>query len=369
MSQINQITFMEKDGKMRLKSTISQMLIFGMLYVILWGCTTQANPNNENAAVKTAGIPGTPVDAVVLTSSEVSESIDINATLVANQEVEIVSEMTRKVVSVPVREGSKVKKGTLLFKLDNADLQAQLEKFRQQEKLAILNEQRLKDLLAHDAVAQQDYDEVSTQLKVLQAQIQELLVAIDKTNITAPFDGQIGMINIHPGSIVSTNTILTDIEDNRLIKIEFSVPEKYATLISVGSEITFTTAATGKSYKAKIAAVSGRLNENTRSLLVRAIAPNVKGDLFPGQSARVSLNFNSSPDALSVSASALIPSSAGYTVFVAKGGIAQAVPVQIGQRNSSTIQIVSGLKKGDTVITSNLLRLGPGTPVSLASIK
>ncbi|HYF68718.1 MAG TPA: efflux RND transporter periplasmic adaptor subunit [Ohtaekwangia sp.] len=360
---------MKNDHLVKLRSTVWEVLTIGLLFVGLWACTTQAGPKSEKEGEPTVSIPGTPVDAVVLKPSEVSEAIDINATLVANQEVQIVSEMTRKIVSVPVREGSTVKKGTLLFKLDNADLQAQLEKFRQQEKLTVLNEQRLKDLLAHDAVAQQDYDDASTQLKVLQAQIQELLVAIDKTNITAPFDGQIGMINVHPGSIVSTNTILTNIEDNRLIKVEFSVPEKYAALVSTGTEIIFTTAATNKTYKAKIAAVGGRLNENTRSLLVRAITPNVDGDLFPGQSARVSLKFNSSSDALSVSANALMASSTGYTLFVAHDGIARAVPVQIGQRNASSVQIVSGLQKGDTVITSNLLRLAPGTPISFASIK
>ena len=357
--------------EIKLRPTVGLWITFGLLNIVMWGCTIKAGDIDESVRENpVAAVPGTPVDAVILTSSESKEVLDINATLVANQEVDIVSEMTRKIVNVHVREGSKVKKGTLLFRLDDADLQAQLEKLKQQEKLALLNEQRLKDLLSHDAIAQQDYDEVSTNLSVLQAQLQELRVAIDKTRITAPFDGQIGMINVHPGSIVSTNTVLTDIEDNRIIKIEFSVPERFAGLISVGSEITFTTtAATDKKYKAKISAVSARLNENTRSLLVRASTQNVNGELFPGQSARVTLAFNSSPNALSVSANALIPSSAGYTVFVARKGVAQAVPVEIGQRNSSTIQILSGLQKGDTVITSNLLRLGHGAPVAFASLK
>jgi membrane fusion protein, multidrug efflux system len=359
------------NNQIKLPRTLWQLPVFGFLAIAALGCTIKAGElDNPATEQKPAAVIGTPVDAVVLQSSELKEVIDVNATLVANQEVEIVSETTRKILDVHVREGSKVKKGALLFNLDDADLRAQLEKLRQQEKLALLNETRLKDLLAHDAVAQQDYDEASTQLSVLQAQLQELRVAIEKTKIRAPFDGQIGMINVHPGSIVSTNTTLTDIEDNRVIKIEFSVPEKFASLIKVGSEITFTTtSATDKLHAAKISAVSARLNENTRSLLVRASAPNPNGTLFPGQSARVTLSFNNSPDALSVSANALIPSPAGYTVFVARKGVAQPVPVEIGQRNSSTIQIVSGLHKGDTVITSNLLRLGPGAPVSFASVK
>lgn len=362
---------MKKDYQNMLRSTVWQVLIFGVVYIVVWACTTQAgpieDPANKPATVTT--LPGTPVDAVVLTPSEISEVIDVNATLVANQDVDIVSEMTRKILKVKVREGSKVKSGALLFELDDADLQAQLGKLRQQEKLASLNEQRLKDLLAHDAVAQQDYDEASTNLEVLRAQIQELLVAIDKTHINAPFDGQIGMINVHQGSIVSPNTVLTNIEDNLIIKLEFAVPEKYASLIAVGNDVSFTTAATGKKYIAKISAISAKLNSNTRSLTVRALLRNPNGELYPGQSARVTLKFNSSSEALTVSANALIPSSAGYTVFVARNGVAQAVPVSIGQRNSATIQILEGLHKGDTVITSNLLRLGHGTPISLASVK
>jgi membrane fusion protein (multidrug efflux system) len=135
---------------------------------------------------------------VVVQPVQISEELEVTGTLVANQQVAIVSELTRKIVRVNVKEGSKVKEGTLLFQLDDADLQAQLERYRQQEKLALLNEERLKDLIAHEAIAQQDYDQASTNLKVLQAQVRELQVTIEKTRITAPFNGQIGIINVHP---------------------------------------------------------------------------------------------------------------------------------------------------------------------------
>jgi membrane fusion protein (multidrug efflux system) len=227
----------------------------------------------------------------------------------------------------------------------------------------------LKGLLDHDAVTQQDYDEASTNLRVLQAQIKEVLVSIDKTRIRAPFDGQIGMINIHPGAIVSTNTILANIEDNRFIKTEFSVPEKYASLISTGSLYSFTTTATDKTYKAHVSALSAKLSENTRSLVVRGITPNPTGELIPGQSARVTLAFTSPTKTVTVSANALIPSPAGYTLFVSRNGEAHLTPVEIGERNSGTVQILSGVADGDTVVTSNILRLGQGTPISFASIK
>jgi membrane fusion protein, multidrug efflux system len=356
--------------KTRFNLGVRHLLHFALLSIIVAACVSKADDLSSSDKTIPASTPvGTPVDAIVLQPGEIHESVDVTGTLVANQQVNIVSELTRKIVSVNVKEGSVVRKGKLLFQLDDADLQAQLERLHQQEKLALLNEERLKDLISHEAIAQQDYDEASTNLRVLQAQIRELQVTISKTQVTAPFDGQIGMINVHPGAIVSVNTVLTDIEDNSVIKVEFSLPEKYSNLISLGSKHTFTTTSNEQTYTAKVSALAAKLSENTRTLLVRAITPNPNGDLLPGQSARLSLSLNTSGNSLSVSSNALIPSSRGYTVYVARKNHAQAVPVEIGQRSAGTVEIIGGLQKGDTVITSNLLRLVPGAPVQFATLK
>lgn len=330
-------------------------------------CATKAEdlPKHTSSPAVAMALP---VDGSVIKPGVVSDELEVTGTLIANQQVKIVSELTRMITHVQVKEGSKVKKGALLFQLDDADLQAQLERLRQQEKLALLNEERLKDLVEHEAIAQQDYDEAITNLKVLQAQIRELLVTIDKTQIKAPFDGQIGMINVHPGFIVSVNTILTDIEDNSVIKVEFSIPEKYTNLITPGSEHTFTIASDDKEYIAKVAARGASLSENTRTLVVRAITDNAKGKLLPGQSARLKLSLNTSGDALTVPSQALIPSSNGYTVYVSRKSTVDAVPVEIGQRSSGLVEITSGLHEGDTVITSNLLRLSPGAKVQFVTL-
>ena len=354
----------------RLMKGALHLIPFALLAAMIAGCDSRADSLKATNETTKINVPvGTPVDAIVLKPSEVHDAIEVTGSLLANQQVNIVSELTRKVVSVHVTEGSKVKKGALLFELDDADLQAQLNRLRQQEKLASLNEQRLRDLLAHEAISQQEYDEAVTNLKVLQAQIDELLVQISKTRITAPFNGQIGMINVHTGAIVSVNTILTDIEDNSVVKVEFSLPEKYASLVKLGTEQTFTTAASTKTYTAKVHALGASLDQNTRTLQVRALAKNLNGELLPGQSARLNLSLNSSADALLVSSNALIPSSQGYSVYVARKNKAEIVQVEIGQRNAGSVEVQKGLVRGDTVITSNLLRLGPGAPVHFATLK
>ncbi|MGC3946042.1 MAG: efflux RND transporter periplasmic adaptor subunit [Chryseolinea sp.] len=352
-----------------LRHKYAEPLLFILSIVVLVAaCISKADSLTDSNAKPAVVAVGTPVDGVVVQPGTVREELEVTATLVANQQVDIVSELTRRIVKVHVKEGSRVRVGTPLFQLDDADLQAQLQRLRQQEKLAILNEQRLKDLLAHEAIAQQDYDEAITNLKVLEAQIQEIQVTIGKTRIVAPFDGQVGIIKVYPGSVVSVNNVLTDIEDNSIVKVEFSVPEKYANVIGPGSTHTFTIASDKREYTATVAARAASLSENTRTLLVHAIAKNPEGHLLPGQSARLKLALSSSGDAITVSSQALLPTSKGYNVYVSRGGLVEARPVEIGQRGTGSVEITNGLTKGDTVITSNLLRLVAGVPVQFVTL-
>ena len=340
------------------------------LIVLFSGCYANARENDKvTSPAAPAAVQATPVDGIIIKPAVLKEELEITGSLAANQQVDIVSELTRKIVRVNVKEGAYVQAGQLLFELDNADLQAQLEKLRQQEKLASLNEERLRDLIAHEAVVQQDYDQAFTNLKVLQAQVAELQVTISKTRIKAPFGGQVGIVHVYPGAVVSVNTVLTNIEDNSIVKLDFQVPEKYAQVITTGSEQKFTVTSDTKQYTAKVIAREARLDQNTRTLLVRAISTNPGRVLLPGQSARLHLALHSSADALVVSSQALMPSSRGYNVYTVKNNSVQLSPVEIGQRGPYTVEILHGLNNGDTVVTSNLLRLVPGSAVQFVTLK
>jgi membrane fusion protein (multidrug efflux system) len=354
-------------AKNKILKPISSLAFYLLLIILISGCFAKEKDKTD-APVATAP-QAIPVDGNIIKPANLKEELEVTGTLAANQQVSIVSELTRKIVRVNVKEGNFVNKGQLLFQLDDEELQAQLEKLRQQEKLANLNEERLRDLIKHEAVIQQDYDQAFTNLKVLQAQIAELQVMISKTRIRAPFDGQIGIIRVYPGAIVSTNTVLANIEDNSVIKLEFSVPEKYANIITQGSEQQFTVASDSRQYKAKVVARESRLDQSTRTLQVLALSPNPGRVLLPGQSARLSLSLHASTDALMVASQALIPSSQGYSVLVAKNNKVQIAPVEIGQRNPYSVEILKGLNQGDTVVTSNLLRLAPGAEVKFVTLK
>lgn len=340
-----------------------------LFMITLSGCYASAKEKEKSSPAQPVAAQATPVDGAIIKPASLKEELEITGSIAANQQVDIVSELTRKIVRVNVREGAKVQQGQLLFELDNADLLAQLEKLKQQEKLAVLNEERMRDLISHEAVVQQDYDQSFTNLKVLQAQVAELQVTINKTRIRAPFGGQVGIVHVYPGAVVSVNTILTNLEDNSQVKIDFQVPEKYAQIIAAGSVQKFTVASDNKQYDAKVIAREARLDQNTRTLLVRAVSANPGGALLPGQSARLHLALHSTNDALMVASQALIPSSQGYSVYTVKDNHVQLSAVQTGQRGANTVEILHGLNNGDTVVTSNLLRLAPGSAVQFVTIK
>ena len=354
------------------RNLINSPLLASVAYftiMFIGGCYAKAEDKNKPAIATVKPSPGIPVDGYVVKPAVLKDELEITGTLEPNQEVDIVSELPRKIIRINAKDGATVQAGQLLFEMDNADLLAQLEKLHQQEKLAKLNEERLHDLIQHEAVVQQDYDQSFTNLKVLQAQIAELQVTLNKTRIRAPFGGQLGIIHVYPGAVVSVNTILTHIQDNSQVKLDFRVPEKYAQTITTGSLQNFTVASDTRQYSAKVIAREAAVDQNSRTILVRAISPNPGRVLLAGQSARIQLALHSAKDALMVSSQALIPSSQGYSVYTVQHNQVQLTPVEIGQRGAFTVEILHGLNKGDTVVTSNLLRLMPGAAVQFASLK
>jgi membrane fusion protein, multidrug efflux system len=350
---------------------ISSPLLAAVSYftiMLIGGCYAKAEEKTKPPVPVTQVSPGIPVDGNIVKPAVLKDELEITGTLEPNQQVDIVSELPRKIIRVNIKDGATVQTGQVLFEMDNADLLAQLEKLHQEEKLASLNEERLRDLIQHEAVVQQDYDQSFTNLKVLQAQIVELQVMLNKTRIRAPFSGQLGIVRVYPGAVVSVNTVLTHIQDNSQVKVDFHVPEKYAQTISNGSLQRFTVASDTKLYSAKVVAREAGVDQNTRTLLIRAISQNPGGHLLAGQSARMHLSLHSSANALLVSSQALIPSSQGYSVYIVKNKQVQLMAIEIGQRGPYSVEVLHGLNNGDTVVTSNLLRLMPGASVRFATL-
>ena len=330
---------------------------------------TGSSANTEASAQNTSRAKSAlPVSGVVVTPKLLENKIKVTGSILPNESIELKSEVSGLVTKVHFKEGQKVKKGTLLVSLKDDELQAQLEKLRFSKKLAVDSENRQKLLLDKEAISQEEYDISLTNLNTLEADIKVIEAQLAKTSIVAPFDGILGLREISEGAYITNNTIITNFYSIDPVKIDFAIPGKYASIVSVGDVIQFETETSTEIFKGTVYAFEPQIDQNTRTLRMRAISSNEDGKLLPGQFAKIELIMSSVNDALMVPAISVIPELNGHMLFVAKGGKAQSVPVKIGLRTESSVQILEGLSPQDTVITSGLLEIRQGSSISISSL-
>ena len=305
------------------------------------------------------------VTGVVMQAEAFAESIVANGTLRAEEAVELQTEVNGKVVALNFNEGQPVTAGQVLVKIDDSTQQANLRRTQARRALASLREQRLARLVAEGGVSQLEFDEAQGELAVIDAELEVLRAEIAKTEIRAPFDGVAGLRFISVGAYVNPATRIATLQGTARLKVDFSVPERYAVLVAVGDPVTFTVAGAATPFSGEILAVEPRIDIATRSILLRALCNNPNGSLVPGSFARVEYTVRKNSEAILVPAIALISGLEERFVFVAREGVARRVLVIIGARTSSRVQILEGLAPGDVVITSGVQQLRPGLPVKV----
>lgn len=306
-----------------------------------------------------------PVKAHILKSEKLDNNVITTGTVLANESVELKSETDGKVVKIYFKEGSRVKKGDLLLKINDEELQARLLSAESALKLARDNFGRQKSLFEKQGISQQAFDAAQNDLNAKTAELALIKAQIDKTEIIAPFDGQIGLKYVSEGSFVNSSTTIASLQDIDPIKIDFSIPEKYSGYVSKGDKITFKISGSDKIYQGTVFAIEPRIDNETRTLKIRAIAPNAGGDILPGSFADVTLILKEIKDALLVPTQAIIPILKGQKVYLYKNGVVDQSEVNVGIRTDTRVQLTSGVNPGDTVITTGVLQIGPGVPVKI----
>jgi membrane fusion protein, multidrug efflux system len=309
------------------------------------------------------------VTGFIATPVTLENKISSSGTILANEEVELRPEMSGKLVSVLFHEGTNVKKGELLVKINDADLQAQLKKLNLQYKLAKEKETRLKGLLDIKGLSQEEYDVAANELQTLEADMDFTKAQIAKTEIRAPFDGKIGLKSVSEGSFVNNTNIIASIQQTDLLKIDFSIPEKYASVVSTGDSVKFAVEGIAENLTARVSAIEPKINSQTRNLMIRAVYKNTTGKVYPGSFAKVDLIANKKLSSFMIPTEALIPEMKGNKIFVCKNGKAMPVKVETGLRSESKVEIVTGLNPGDTVITTGIMSLKPEMNVKVIQIK
>jgi membrane fusion protein (multidrug efflux system) len=298
----------------------------------------------------------------------IRDTVQTVGTLAANEAVDLVAELSRRLVAVHVAEGTEVEAGALLFKLDDADLKAELAQLEVRRNLAARTVERQRALLQYDkkALSQQAYDQAVAELQTVEAEIAALRVTLAKTEIRAPFHARVGLRRVSEGAWITPATLLTTLQDTSRIKIDFALPERHAGAIAIGQPFHFRVAGRSEDFTGQVVALESAIDAPTRSLLVRGVSDNPGGFLHPGAFATVTVALEQRAAGILVPAQAIVPSVTGHGVYVARDGVADLQEVEIGLRTRDAVEILRGLAPGDTVLTSNLLRLRPGMPVQVA---
>ena len=347
-----------------MNAKLFKLLIPTILVNILISCHSNDSDKKTTTKKNAAAFEGYVIKPMV-----VDEVITVSGTLKPYEETVLMPEVSGRVVRINLPEGEFVKQGTLLVKLFDDDLQAQLLRSQTQFQIVEQTERRQNELVKVNGISQSDYDQTVLQLHSIKADIEVLKVQVRKTEILAPYDGVIGLRNISLGAEVSPGVQLATIREIYRLKLDFNVPEKYSSQVKTGMKANFTIEGTDRKYEATIIATEEGIDATTRNLKVRSVVVNNNAILIPGAFANVQLKLNENKNALMVPTQAIIPQERNKTIILAKNGKAVFVNVKTGVRQSSMIEVLNGVEVGDTVATTGILFLKPGANLRFSKVK
>jgi membrane fusion protein, multidrug efflux system len=348
---------------MKYQSKLPLIPIVIVLLFSAWSCGKKKNKEPEK---KTD--PPAVVDVIVAQNQSISSTIEANGSIIANEFVELRPEVSGRVVYLNIPEGRSVAKGTILAKINDADLQAQLSKTKIQIELAEKTEQRFSKLIAINGINQADYDNALNQVNNLKADLAYTQVLIDKTVLRAPFTGVIGLRQISQGAYISPTNIIATMQQVNKLKVDFTVPEEYSTFIRQGSTVEVAIDNnSGARCKAVVIAREPQINQTTRNLLIRASLSNCNAN--PGTFTKVYFNAGGSRQDILIPTNAIIPDDKNKKVVVIKNGVAKYAVVETGVRQENVVAITKGLAQGDTVVVDGVLFARPDKPVKIRKVK
>jgi membrane fusion protein (multidrug efflux system) len=355
----------------KLKITITIILVLFLAGIVLYPkfkpfLVSKFGPKNISTPLMRQAQQKLNATGYLIAPTNLSELYKSTGTLLPDEEVDLSFETSGKIVGINFSEGTKVKKGDLLAKINDKPLQAELQKLQAELKMAEAKEFRQRSLLNKDAISQESYDQIVTDVQTIRADIDLVKARISETELRAPFDGKIGLRYVSEGAYTNSSTKIARLVKTIPIKIEFSIPEKYVSEINIGYPITFDV--DGKTYNASVYAIDPKIDILTRVISLRALYPNRNEELKPGRYTSITLELSKINDAIAIPTEALIPEMEGEKVFIYKKGKAQSVKVNIGLRTESKIQIVDGLKFGDTLLVTGILQLRQNLPITLDSV-
>ena len=292
------------------------------------------------------------------------------ATLEPLNSVELAAAASGRLMNLYAKDGASVQKGTLLAKIDDSELRAQLKQAQSNQQLAQQKFDRVKGLYEKDGVTKADLEAAEASLKSSEASVELIKAQIAKTEVRAPFAGKLGFVNVSVGAWLTTGTPIATLREVNKLKAKFALPQRYASALKVGDAVELKDEERDVSKSGKVKALEAALSESSRTRQILVEIDNANGELLAGSFAKVSVSMQSGRvKTIPVPAEALTLDKDGAYVFVAVGGKAKIKHVETGLRTPISVDIVSGIDEGDTVISSGLISMREGAAVRIREIR
>lgn len=337
-------------------------VLLGTALLWLTGCGSDEGAGGPGGGFQ---MPPTPVEIAEVATERVTDRFDAVGSIEAAEAIEVVSEIPGKVVGLPFQEGDLVKRGAVLARLEDAELRASVARAN-----AVLAQRqsaydRIKLVVEQNAGTPQDLDDAAAELKIAESELALARARLVKARIVAPFSGRVGAREVSPGAFLQPGTRITRLAKLSRIKVVFTAPERYVPKLTRGSEVTITTTAfPGVSLTGTIDVIDPVLDADTRSAGVIARADNPGERFRPGMSANISAVLSERAAALTIPSEAVLTEGDQTLVFMVNpDSSVMKTPVELGLRLRGTVEVLSGLEAGQTVVRAGHQKLFPGARI------
>jgi len=340
---------------------IKFIVLFALVILLYTSCGEEEEKSSP--ALSQQGPRVLKAEAVLPLKSEFQEKATSTGSFIAEDQVDISSEVSGYLQAIYFNEGDYKKKGQQLAKINDSELQARKKKLQVDLEYARQEIQRASKLLEIQAISSEEGDRLRNQEKVIQADINIIDAQIARTLITAPFSGRIGIQMKSEGAYLSPGIGIAELHRLNPIKLEFFIPEKLAGTVKQGDEIKFSIPASRDTFSAQIYLISPSLDASNRSLRMRSRVNNNKGLFMPGGYADVYYDIQSNEGTLLIPAEAIIPVLDGQKVMKVENGKVKSQKVEVGMRTSSNVQILGGISEHDTILVTGIMAATDGALV------
>ena len=336
-----------------------------LMLVALTACKKAEPAGNAGAGGPGGGPPAMPVEAASARADTVVDAVLATGQIEALQSIELRPDVEGRLVQLLVREGTPVAQGTPLFKIDDAEIRAQVDQIEAERDLARQSLARTRDLLAQKASSQAELERAEATMRSNEAQLQRLKVRLERTTVRAPFSGVMGQRFVSLGDYVTSDTRLAALQTVSPQRASFQVPERYAEQVNVGQDVTFRVAALpGREFTGKVDFVDPIIQLPGRTIMVKARVPNPRRELQAGMFIEARLATAVRQNAVVIPEDAVLPLQGSNFVWVIADGKATRRQVDLGVRTPGFVEVKSGVERNETVVVGGQERLAEGAPVN-----